>query len=57
MLSDMVNEDSLVVKDVKTLIVSTVLFLANVHIHAQHILLKPVQLLHFLGKSGLVGLN
>ena len=34
MLGDMVKEDSLVVKDVKTLIVSAVLFLVNLHIHA-----------------------
>ena len=53
MLSDMVNEDILFVKNVKALIVGTVLFLANVHIHAQQVLLKPIQLLHFLGKSGL----
>ena len=57
MLSDMVNEDSLVVKDVKTLIMSTMLFLANLHIHTQHVFLKLVQLLNLLSKCGFMDLS
>ena len=56
-LTDMVNDNSLVVDNIKTLIVSMVLFLANFHIHTQHVPLKSVQLLYFLSKGELVGLH
>ena len=49
---DMVKENNLVVEDVRTLIVGTVLFLVNFHIHTQHVLLEPLQLLDFLLESG-----
>ena len=48
----MVHNDSILMKELPALTVSLVVLSMDLIIHAQDILLVPVQLLHLLSKSG-----